>query len=296
MNIQQTIIGWIRKPATVVAMVALVGLGLNLLFAFAVLSPKLIAQVRLDKQVDQLETQKKELSAKPIPIKVSDTEIGNLLKKVPLSDENAQLMLDLQAFIQKSGVYLDSIAFNNDSAKSDTSSLEATIKNAANAQAGVATPTPSPTPTSAPDASSSGTGASQTAEGLEETKLSVKFVGTYDQLLDVVNRIGNNERLIQLRDWSFKSTDMNKSAFLKTIEGNFGKTDQSSILAQIEDSKLMIEANLQLSVFTSKTYNGKLTPPTGSPGTEQPASRTDPTSFDEQFTKIVEQLHRQRGY
>lgn len=295
MTFQQTIIGWMRKPATVLTMVSLAGLGLNLLFAFAALSPKLISQVKLDKQVDQLEAQRKELSAKPIPDKASDTEIGNLLKKVPITDEHAQLLLDLQSFFQQSGVLLRTIAFNNESSKNDSSSLEETITKAANAQAGAATSTPSPTPT--PSASSSGSGGtSQTAEGLEETKLAVNFVGTYDQLLDVINRIGNNERLIQLREWNFKSMDMNKSDYLKTIEGSFGTTDQSSILDKIEGSKLMLEANLQLSVFTSKSYTDKFTLPATVSMTEQPASRTDPTSFDEQFTKIIEQMQRQRGY
>ncbi|WP_135551043.1 hypothetical protein [Paenibacillus cymbidii] len=294
MNIQQTIIGWIRKPATVVAMVALVGLGLNLLFAFAVLSPKLIAQVKLDKQVDQLETQKNELSAKPIPIKASDTEIGNLLKKVPITDENAKLLLDLQSFFQRSGVILRTLAFSNENSSNDTSNLEETIMKAANAQSGAATPTPSPTPT--PNASTSGTGGtSQTAEGLEETKLTVDFVGTYDQLLDVINRIDNNERLIQIRNWNFKSLEMKKSDYLETMEWSFGTTGQS-ILDENEGSKMMIQAILQLSVFTSKTYTGKLTPSASLPVTEQPANRTDPTSLDEQYSKIVEQMQRQRGY
>ncbi|MBO9606317.1 MAG: hypothetical protein J7639_10215 [Paenibacillaceae bacterium] len=276
-----------RKPSTIVSIAALVCLGLNILFAFAVLSPKLISQVRLDNQLDQLEAQKKELAAKPLPAKPSDADIRSLLGKVPLTDESAKLLLDLQTIMEMSGVIMSAITFDNGSTN-ELSTLESTIMKAAAAQSAAASPTPSPTP-----AASASPGAGQTAERLEEIKLSVGFTGTYVQTMDMLKRLHDNGRLLQLRNWSFVPIIASSDAAAALQSGILDGTSVNGLQGTGEGAATLLNVKLQLSAFTSQSYAGTLVSPQPAATVQPTAGRTDPVVSDENYKKLLDQLRSQ---
>lgn len=276
---------YMKSPYTLIGAVIFAGLCLNLYLISALVVPAYLDKQSVDQRVSALEQQKSTLENRPIPAKVTDSDVEGLLRQVPTQEETARFILGLKEIEQSSGAIIESIGFGNDAANKDP--LAAFRTGASNGNPNNANSAGNAGNTQQPLAKNPASAESKSGplQGVEESPMTLQIIGTYPQTSDFLNRLYQMERVVNVKQWMLQTGDQ------KGADPNnpaLAGTPKNSVKTGEPREKVRLQ--IKLVIYASKGYAGKfkdLTPLS----VKEVDKRVDPTWSEEHFHALLQALN-----
>jgi Tfp pilus assembly protein PilO len=247
----------LKSHTAILVMVFLIGFLLTLYLFVYVAMPTLNESKALQSSIVSLEEQKTKAEQLTGSKKVSDEVVMDLVKQVPVKTELPRLLLALKDLEKRTKVKIGSITFQDGN------------KVFANPAATVNNGTES--------AAKTDSGNAQQAL-LVKVPFTIEVSGTYPEVINFVKGIQQTDRFLDIKKWSLQAG--------AAQDQKAGTTAQSSTASS--------EPRVQLSIIIDSYYTpsllGKLKDLPPIPVTK-PESRSNPTLSDDEFNKLLQQLH-----
>lgn len=255
-NLQANLVKYIKSPFAILAALIIMGILVNGYIFSRMVWPSLLENRSIKTQLAALEQQKSTLEKQPLPAKVTDSMIEELIRKVPLKEELAKFILSLKESEQLSSATIRSLSLGKETENLDP---------LAALQAGT-----SKTPTNNTQQTKP-----STASAIEEIPLTLEISGAYGQVKEFLNRLNQLERLVKVNQWHLQYG--NNSTEKKANESSAAVSNQ-------------VNVSMKLVIYSAKGFSDKfkdLPQLSVSDG----ANRLDPTWSDEQFRALMQSLN-----
>lgn len=237
----------LRKPASIIAWIAIIGFTVNMLLVFLVAVPDWNAKETLRMEAEQKRKLAQDWLKRPLPDQITPDDYQKLYAQVPSHSESAGFLLQLKELEQATGVALTTVSFSGGEGQSVIGSESAASKG----QTGIQ---PSPTPATQQTDGNGGASGDKSASQIQEEAVSLSIEGTYGQAIDFLDRLRLIDRIVSVREWRLQGGAVSSALELS------GQMQENMGVAQT------VSMSIKLVIYYSKlTEQWKLPPAAGQP-------------------------------
>jgi Tfp pilus assembly protein PilO len=272
----------LQAPLTILIAVGVMGFILIIYLFASFVMPQAQERLLLQQKLNQLEDQRSLTAKRPLPPKVTEAEIQDVLKQVPTESEMPRLLLSIRGLEKQTGVTIDSIVFGEN--RSSVTALENAISSSSKLNV--------PTANSANTPAASATTTAQNV--IVEEQFTIQVSGTYSTVMSFLEQMHENERLITIKGWNWGTGSGTSSAAGEQVKNLNAilPTDGTIVIQPVVQNLPQLQLTLKCSAFYAPNFKGKFQE-LPSISVDAPVGRTNPTATDEEYLKLLQQLKEQ---